>query len=241
MIKYNIVRGVVILINIGICDDEEIQRNYLIKLLEKFEDITIKTFSSAEEFLFHFDDNKNFDILLLDIEMKKINGIELAKTIRKENCDAQIIFITGFPDFVMEGYDVGALHYLLKPLKEDKFYEVLEKAIANLHKIDEFILVQTDTESERINLNNIIYIEAMLHNSIITCTDKKIPAKDSISKIDNDLNENFIKCHRSYTVNLRYIKSITKTDVIMDNGDIIPLSRRLYNEINKKFIEYYRR
>ncbi|MEG1621202.1 MAG: LytTR family DNA-binding domain-containing protein, partial [Oscillospiraceae bacterium] len=114
--------------------------------------------------------------------------------------------------------------------------EVLEKAIANLHKIDEFILVQTDTESERINLNNIIYIEAMLHNSIITCTDKKIPAKDSISKIDNDLNENFIKCHRSYTVNLRYIKSITKTDVIMDNGDIIPLSRRLYNEINNKFI-----
>lgn len=78
----------------------------------------------GESFLFRYEEKKDYDILLLDVEMKAISGMELARRIRRENDSVQIVFITGYPDYISEGYDVSALHYLMKPISAGKLSEV---------------------------------------------------------------------------------------------------------------------
>lgn len=97
------------------------------------------------------------------MKMKDMDGIELARQIRRDNEAVQIIFITGYPDFMSEGYDVSALHYLMKPVKEDKLFEVLDKAAERLKKNEQTLLIQTSDTTEKVPLDNILYIEAFAH------------------------------------------------------------------------------
>lgn len=118
---------------IAICDDMEQDAQYIAAAVKKWAEqanvyADIHAFRSAEGFLFDYAAHKDYDILLLDIEMPSINGVELAKRVRRENEAVQIIFITGFPDFMAEGYEVSALHYLLKPVSFDKLSKVLNRA-----------------------------------------------------------------------------------------------------------------
>lgn len=122
---------------LAICDDNQADVIYLSSFLEKWAEkeekaLKIESFPSAEAFLFQYEEEKSFDILLLDIEMGDMNGIELARKIRRENHLVQIIFITGYMEYVAEGYDVEALHYLLKPVTEEKLYGVLDRAAERL-------------------------------------------------------------------------------------------------------------
>lgn len=232
-------------INITICDDEHTQIEYLNALVSKWaikRDIVvyISEYMNAESFLFAYEDNKTLDILLLDIQMKNMDGVELARRIRIENEVVQIIFITGYADFISEGYEVSALHYLIKPIKEEKLYEVLDKAVTRLHKVEKTILINTADEIRRINLNEILYIEAFAHSVKIETNNGAVETKIAISEINKMLNYSFIRCHRSYIVGLKHISHITKTDVILDNGLKIPLARRLYKDVNHAFINYYR-
>lgn len=89
-------------------------------------------FSSAEAFIFHCVENKEYDVLLLYIEMGNMDGVTLARQIRKSNKNVQIVFITGYSDYIAEGYDVEALHYLMKPLKDEKLFDVLDRAVNKL-------------------------------------------------------------------------------------------------------------
>ena len=120
-------------LKIAICDDEQKQIEYITALVtlwsaKEGHSCEIRAFESAEAFLFEYEDDKAYDILLLDVEMKNITGIELAKRIRKDNNRAEIVFITSHFEFVGEGYEVDALHYLVKPISEDKLSQVLTKA-----------------------------------------------------------------------------------------------------------------
>jgi DNA-binding LytR/AlgR family response regulator len=232
-------------IKIAICDDEKAEVEYLRLLVDRWTSINnntaiISTFDSAESFLFHYEEDKSFDVLLLDIQMKNMDGVELAKEIRKENEAVQIVFITGLPDFIAEGYEVAALHYLLKPVKELKIFEVLDKACRNLNKVEKAILLNTNGESIRILASDIIFAESFGHRVMLTAAKENIELKMSISELENLSGGSLIRCHRSYIVGLKYIKRITKTDVILDNGKAVPLSRRLYDQVNKAFIKFFK-
>lgn len=233
------------MLNIAVCDDELIEIEYLTSFTQEWAKITktavnISGFASAEAFLFKYEEDKNFDILLLDIQMKAMDGIELAEKIRENNSSMQIVFITGFPDYISRGYDVSALHYLIKPVEKEKLFEVLSKACDNLKKEEKFILLSVDNESFRINLKDIIYVEAFGHSSCVVCNNCEYNAKLPISDISKMLDKSFIQCHRSYIANIQHISRINKTDVVFDNGKSIPVSRRMYNDVNMAFINYYR-
>ncbi len=233
------------MLRIAVCDDEKIEIEYLTSLAEEWADsegIKINTvgFSSAEAFLFEYDGDKNFDILLLDIQMNGMDGIELAEKIRESNSGVQIIFITGFPDYISRGYDVSALHYLIKPVEKEKLFSVLSKANSNLKKSEKFILLTVESESFRVNLNDIVYVEAFGHSSNVVCKNAEYQVKIPISDIHKMLGECFIFCHRSYIINLRAVSGITKTDILFDNEKTVPVSRRMYNEVNLAFIKFYR-
>jgi len=239
-------------IRIAICDDEKAETAYLKSLVDRWAKnnnvvACVSIFESAESFLFSYADDKAFDILLLDIQMKEINGIELAKRIRAgtenggfSNEALQIIFITGFPDFMAEGYDVSALHYLMKPICEEKLYTVLDKAYKNIKSNERTILLNIGSECARIPVSHIIYAEAFAHYVTITTTLEKYVVKQPIGNIEKMLGDGFVRCHRSYIVGLKYVKRITKTDLVLDDGTTIPLSRRAYNDVNQAFIKFYK-
>lgn len=232
-------------LNFAICDDNATEIEYISKIVGKWarangNTAVLSTFESAEGFLFHYADNKSFDILLLDIQMKNMNGVELAKQIRQDNDSVQIIFITGFPDFMAEGYEVSALHYLMKPVSEQKLFEVLDKATKRLGKSERTILLKVEGESVCVPVGSIVYIESFGHTVEITTNKEKIKAGLSISELEKKLGDGFIRCHRSYLVGLKYIKRIRQSEVILDNDISIPLSRRLYNKVNQAFIQFFK-
>jgi DNA-binding LytR/AlgR family response regulator len=172
--------------------------------------------------------------------MKSINGVDLAKRIRKDNETVQIIFITGFPDFMAEGYEVSALNYLMKPVREEKLFEVLDKARKSLHRKQRSILITSDGEVHRISIGQIMLCESFAHRTVITTKTKIYDVKLPISELESQLDDTFIRCHRSYIAAINHISRISKTDVLLDNGKKIPLSRRLYDEVNQAFIKYFK-
>ena len=233
------------MIHIAVCDDEKIETEYLTRLVNQWAmsekiDIQVTSFDSAEAFLFTYEYNKKFDILLLDIMMKQLDGIALAKKLRNEGGQMHIVFITGLPDFITEGYEVSALHYLMKPVRVEKLEIVLNKAMSLIEKQETVLIIDTETGVVRLPVNEIQYIEAFAHNTKIQTTSGSHEVKRSISELESRLDEGFCRVHRSYLVGLRYIRQILKTGIVIDDSTLIPLSRRRYNEVNRAFIRFFK-
>ena len=231
------------MIHIAICDDEEVELDYLKSLVSAWghdKGVSITTFTSGEAFMFAYPDMPKLDILLLDIQMgeDKIDGMALAKTLRKTNEHLHIIFITGYPDFMAEGYDVQALHYLMKPIKEAQFLAVLDKASQGIKAPE--LIVHTAQGITKVLHKDIIYIEAFAHYVQITTTQGVLETRANIGDMATALGEGFVRAHRSYVVGYRHIQQITKTDIVLDGGATLPLSRRLAKEVNQGFIKFYR-
>lgn len=230
-------------VTISLCDDDSKQVSYLRELLKKWSEdkpfaIHINEYESAEGFLFDYPDNP-CSLLLLDIEMGGINGMELAKKLREKGDMLPVIFITGYSEYIADGYDVEALHYLLKPFDEEKLFAVLDKYIRRHSVKSEEILITAADGSAHIPADGISYIEAFGRKTQIHLSDNTvIDCNMSIGKFENI--PGFIHSHRSYIVNLRYVRRIGKASATLDSGEDIPISRRLYNEVNRSFIDFYR-
>ena len=231
------------MLKIAICDDNEEHISALRKLLDEWAGnkpfaVIIYEYQSADSFLFSYPD-KPCDMILLDIEMKNLNGMELAKKLRENGDMLPIIFITGYSDYIGQGYDVEALHYLLKPVEKEKLFDVLDRYTKKRDPKNDIVLSCGDNHI-RVDSENIRYCEARGKKTEVHVPDKNILICNSgIHDLQKILGENFMFCHRSYLVNLRFIKSISKTEIEIDGGENIPLSRRLYKEVNERFIEFY--
>lgn len=229
---------------IAICDDDSLQLEYICALVQKWsnlagENTDVLLYSNAEELLFSYTPGC-FDALLLDIQMTGENGVSLAKRIRSFNDDAAIIFITAVSDYVFDGYDVGAVQYLLKPVNENKLFEclnTLHKRVPDKMKI----IFENDEGSTVCTIDDILYLEAFSHKTKVVLIDRSLFINESIGSIENRIGGGFYKCHRSYIVNLRHINSIKKYDAVMDNGLTVPISRRIFNDFSSAFIQYHRR
>jgi DNA-binding LytR/AlgR family response regulator len=202
--------------------------------------VAVSTFDSAEAFLFAFAEDQSFDILLLDIQMPAMDGVALAKEIRKENDILQIIFITGYSDYIAEGYDVSALHYLMKPVDEHKLFVVLDRAAARVKALGassrRTILFPKSGGNVRIPAEDILYAEAFSHYITIYTKDMQQDFNMRLSDMEELLGAGFFRCHRSYIVGMKHVRRVTRTAMVLDNGMEIPLSRRLYDAANQEFI-----
>lgn len=230
-------------LTIAICDDSEEQSAELRRLLGEWSAdkpfaLIIDEYVSAENFLFCRPD-KPCDLLLLDIEMSRLNGMELAKKIRAEGDMLPIVFVTGYAEYMNEGYEVEALHYLLKPADREKLFAVLDRYVKKRVPENE-IMLECSEGTLHVSPDTITYCEAMGKRSCVCLSDgKTLECSSGISTLAKQLPEEFTFCHRSYIVNLRFVRSIGKTELTLDGGGIIPISRRLYKDINEKFIAYY--
>ncbi len=231
------------MLKLALCDDNPQEREYIKNLVLQWQTgseakISLREFSSAEELLFSYPDFPP-DILLLDIEMSGMNGVELAKTLRARSDFSQIIFITGYPEFIADGYDVSALHYLLKPARPEKLFEVLDRAAANISRAQRAVVLKTADGIERVSVEKILYAEAFSHTVSFVCPDQSYETRSTISEARNLLGDGFVQCHRSYLVGLKYVKTVGNKEVILDNGLRLPVSRQLYREVKAAYLKYY--
>lgn len=229
---------------IAIADDNSTDIEYIASIVKAWgnaQSIPVETgaFSSAEAFLFTYSEDKTWDILLLDIEMGGINGVELAKELRRSGSSIQIIFITGFPDFMAEGYEVSALHYLLKPVSGEKLRDVLDRAAANLAKSEKRLCVTFNRQTDFVPLSRILYMESQKQYVLIHTSDETYRMKSSLAELEAGLDEYFFKCQRSFLVNLRYITRIKNDCVVLKGGEEVPISRGMADRIGREIIRLF--
>ena len=170
--------------------------------------------------------------------MPEMNGVTLAKTIRRENATLQIVFVTGFYEYFSDGFDVSALHYLIKPVNAEKLFPVLDRAVNNLQYRQRAVLVASPDGDVKVSLADICYVASENVYVVVRTVSDVYRSRIALAKFAEQLDETFIKVHRSYIVGLKYIKKISRRDITMLNGDVLPISRGMYDAIHAALIKY---
>jgi len=232
--------------NIGICDDEEITLDKISQLInDKFKEINceynINKFNNSME-LIEFHSREYFDIVFLDIDMPKINGIEAAQNIKFKNPNAIILFITSKDEFVFESFKVQPFRFIRKSKLTEEISEAIIEVNKFLEKNSYKIRIIIDKKTYEIDINNILYIESSKNYiTINTVNDKQYKYKDSINQKEYELEDyGFIRTHSGYLVNERYIQRINNDNVIIKNNQKIPISRSRIQYVQQKLIEALR-
>lgn len=225
---------------IAICDDSAADRKYVLNMVNNWAAssghiVHTDTFESAETFLFHYADENDYDILLLDIEMGTMDGVTMAKQLRKSNDTVQIVFITGYSDYIAEGYEVAALHYLMKPVKEEKLCAVLERATEKLVKNEKVLHFEVSGEMIRVPIYQIRYAD-VFGNYVTVHGMSDVTVKMTLGELEKLLDERFYRVGRSSIVNLTQISRVTKAEIKLSDGTTIPLPRGAYDGINRAII-----
>lgn len=227
---------------VAICDDSAADLEYIERLLHAWaarREIIVQAerFPSAEAFLFRYEEEKAFDILLLDIEMGAMDGVTLAKQVRRNNEAVQIVFITGYSDYIAEGYEVAALHYLMKPVNEDKLFSVLDRALEKRKQNDHCLLLELSGEMVRVPFYEIRYLD--VHQNYVTVHGKQdYTVKRSLGEFERELDDRFYRVGRGLIVNLGCIRRVTKTEVHLSDGTALPLPRGAYEPLNRAIITH---
>lgn len=229
------------MLKIAVCEDEKKQRelikDYLTKILNEINiSYEINTFNSGEELFNNYP--KDIDIFLLDILMDKINGMDTARKIREKDNKAEIIFITSLIEYALEGYEVRAYRYLIKPVK----YENLKKNIINCKKeIDiknKYIIVKEQGNQIKLDINEITYVEVQKETITIHTLNEVYKTNGTMINIEKDIDcDRFFRCHKSFLVNLEHIKSIKQYTAILENSEEVPISRYRFKDTKDKFFD----
>ena len=227
---------------VAICDDRNTDAGYVRSILNSWAvtrqvSVQVETFASAESFLFHYAEDKAYDILLLDIEMGAMDGVTMAKQVRKDNATVQIVFITGYSEYIAEGYEVAALHYLMKPVKEDKLFAVLDRALEKQKQNERCLNLELSGEMVRIPFYEIRYLD--VHQNYVTIHGKQdYTVKRTLGEFEKELDDRFHRVGRAMILNLKYIQRVTKTDVHLSDGTVLPLPRGAYEPLNRAIITH---
>lgn len=233
---------------IAICDDEKGVIDLISGFVNEWSALKrlpspprIFEFNNAESFLFHWSPETNFDIVFLDIKMGNMTGVELAKLIRKIDQSIQIVFVTGSREYVLEGYEVDALHYLMKPLKREDLFKCLDKASRKMSKLDEqSLLVTIQKKTYRLPYSSILYFESFDNATVAHTTNGDYKFRQRIGSLEAELDPSqFVSVHRSFIVGIAHIREIGKKNLTLDGGFELPISQARWQEVNRVFFEFH--
>lgn len=228
---------------IAVCDDEELfgcQAKELIEKLTRSIDVCVDMYDDGKKLLDAFEQNP-YDLLFLDIEMPKMDGISLAKKIREKCETAYIVFLTGHVEYALEGYEVNALRYLTKPIKEDKLKEVLRFVMDKSVSMNQ-LMIKDEGYERFINIPDIIYLEAQNQYVMIYTVAGDFLVRHNIGDYENELkNDGFFRVHRGYIVSLARVKKLVKSDIILEGLDgevVVPVSRNKVKDLKAALYAY---
>jgi len=235
----------------AICDDYPAQTQIIKVLMEKYKtthpgiEIKLYCFNSGAELLKSIDDGNIFNLFLLDILMPGLDGIELAKEIRKYDENAAIIFLTASKEHALEAYGVSAIQYILKPVKENVFFPVLNKVVPMINqKKESYFLLYTPQSNVKIPFSTIVCVKlnrrklrVHLENGVIL--DGKYVRtsfEETVAPLLRD--SRFISVHESFVINMEKVEELQKNALIMEKNIMVPVSRSKYAEVKKTYLEY---
>lgn len=227
-------------LNIAVVDDEEKIRNQIRKLiLKQLANCQVDVYKSGMELI---EAKQDYDAIFLDIQMEGLSGIDTAKELRKYNDEVVIIFVDVAKDYVLEAFDVAAFHYLLKPINEEKFIEVFDKAVKEIEKHKSSEVTQLFVKSKKHNMildhKNILYIENRGRKLEIHTLGDVIEIYATMREMEKQLGQGFFRCHRGYLVNLSFILEYTNDSISLNNGESILMAKERYNDFVKMYMQY---
>ena len=230
------------MLRIAICDDEKYMSDKIKMMVsdyfrEKNMDIVISQFSSGEELL---KDNKTIDILFLDIQMKGMDGMETARKLRNRKFKGVLIFITVLKEMVFQSFEVQAFDYLVKPIESSFFERTMERLLDTMKNAGKSsLLVQKGYESSIVLLEEIVFCEIIDRKVYLHLVSSEIiDFYDRIENLETKLDSSFYRCHRSFLINLKYLKSYKNGTAYMEGGAEIPVSRLRSSEFSNVILQY---
>ena len=227
--------------NIAVCDDEVRGRERILTLLEKeFSQAQTCEFDSGMKLIEKVREGYRPDIVLLDIAMEGMDGMETARCLKKL-VDALLIFVTGVKDQVFDAFDVGAFHYLMKPIDEDKMRDVLKRAIQEIEKrqaTPRYLLVKTEGSHRRIPVEDILYVENNGRKVILHMKTECLEYYERMNHLQEVLGEGFYRCHRGYLVALSAISGYDHESITVGQGEKIYLAKQKYGEFVKLYCRF---
>lgn len=229
---------------IAICDDEEIILNNTIFAVDEIirdsgYSGNCVGFLDGNELINNLEFNNYYDIYILDIDMEGINGIKLAKKIRQVQKDAIIIFLTSYEKWVMDAFDVQAFNYILKSMNRSKIEEVLKKSFNYLKESKCLYYFQKGKSIITIKCKDIYYFENQKRKVRIVTNDAEHYYYDSLNEVEEKVGQEFFtRTHKSYLVNMEHIENFDGKNIYLDNGEIVPVSRKYVDIFNRKFIKF---
>jgi DNA-binding LytR/AlgR family response regulator len=232
-------------LKIAVCDDDsrELERiSYFIDTYKRESKVplTCKTFQSSTELISSMVSG-DYDILLLDILMPGINGMQAAHEIRAFDAGVKIVFLTSSPEFAVESYSVKAYDYILKPVSKDKLFSILDAVIAEEQKPLEGLTVKTRLGMARILFSRLAFVEIMNKKLYFHLTDGSVQeVTGSLSAFEEKLlaRAEFVKVHRSYIVNLWQVSELGAKELITHAGKTVPISRLLYGKVREAYLKH---
>lgn len=219
------------MIRIAIVEDEESHVQILEDYLHRFEKENCVTFQRsvfADGLDIVTDYRAEYDIILLDIRMKHLDGMKTAEKIREMDEDVAFIFITSTVQYAVQGYMVDALGYVVKPVSWLAFSQILKKAVRQVCERQEksYLKIEVEGGYLRIDLSQIFYIESQRHNVVIHAQKGDFLTAGPMKRLEAGLmHKGFAKCHNAYLVNLQHVTGILQNNVILDAGEELPVSR----------------
>lgn len=231
--------------NIAVVEDSTDDLNNCLNLLNRYSKeknikFDIQTFASGDAFLMRF--KSQYDLIILDINLSALNGIDVARSVREKDEEVIIMFATNLAKYATSGYEVDAIDFVLKPLSYASFYLRLERVMKKLGKKDNFfIVVPYEGGFNKIDVNDVLYVEVISHDIIFhLLTGDDITTSGTLKKYEEQLQKHwFIRCNSCYLVNARKIKRVEKLDILLVNNETIAIShpkKKGFMESFKKYV-----
>ena len=228
---------------IAICDDQAECRQQTLAAVKQCihgVDAWIDSFNGGAPFLRAFQD-RPYDLVFLDIEMPEMDGITLAKKLRKVSKDVQIIFLTSHIEYALEGYEVNALRYMTKPVDTVKLRSVLVAVVERMRQA-RILWIKTEMGEQKLLVKDILFMEAQNQNILIYTTKETYCVRYNLSDYEKELSQDgFFRIHRGYLVSLSRVKSVGKGEVALENSVSLPVSRTKEKELKEALFQHIRK
>ncbi|MCI8292992.1 MAG: response regulator transcription factor [Hespellia sp.] len=226
------------MLTIAICEDETHILKSLYQKTQKYINskplsAIIKTYTSGEDLL---KEQIFFDIILMDMMLQGINGLETAKQISSKS---RIIFITSYKEYALAAFDVNAVHYLIKPVSDERLFLALDRALCRTKQLDnETLTLQSAGKTQIIPIRDILYCEVFNHRICIHTSLHTYHYFGTLDLLETKLDERFFRCHRSFLVNMSYVAGQEKGEAILTTGEKILISRRKQAAFMEKLLDF---
>jgi len=228
--------------HIALCDDEAVFADALSAMVKGILDelcipYTLNVYSSCEALWDDLRDKPDvYQLLLLDIMMNGMNGLELARTIRQQNEKVTIVFITSTPDFALQGYEVHAFHYLLKPISRKALRTILEHDSHHTAQLNT-LTVREGTVFRQLDIDKINYLETQGRKVAAFLCDDTVLISARLPEMENQLPKNrFVRCHQSFILNMDKVAELRYGEALMNDGKRVPVSRSYLQKVQQSFL-----